>query len=545
MRTLRPYQQEAHDSARRHLEAHGSTLVVLPTGTGKTVVFAKLAAGWGRGNVLILAHRKELIYQARDKVGAELGYAPLVEMGVEGLEDGDLLWQGGQVVVGSVQTMVNTKRLEKYRKAPFDLVVIDEAHHAVASSYGKVLDFFRSLNSQMKVVGVTATPNRADEVALGRVFDTCAFKLDIREAIDGGWLVPVDQEFVVIDGVDFSNVRINRGGEDKGDLNAADLEAILIEEEPLQAMAGPLIERAGADRKCLVFTCGVAHAHLLASIFNRHRTGCAAAVDGETDPKERAAIIERFSKGDLQFLTNYGVFTEGFDAPPAAIVGMGRPTKSEALYAQMLGRVLRPLDGTVDGHPTADARRAAIAGSAKPRALALDFVGNSRHKLVSAVDVLGGVYDAPVRELAADELRRRGGDPMKALEKAKARLLLQEEEEKRMALKAEVAWKAQAVDPFSHDGAVAAGGMERTRGGSTDAQIAFLVNLGVSRETAAGYSKRQASAVIDDLRKQRCTAKQKAILAKYGESTEVNFEEASRVIDEISRNGWKRREVLK
>jgi superfamily II DNA or RNA helicase len=541
VKTPRDYQLEAEAAVRRELSRVGSTLLVLPTGTGKTVVMARLAAGWERGNVLLLAHRIELLDQAAEKLSHELGYLPVVEQGERAMDVG-CLWQGGAVLVGSVQTLANESRRAKFGRHPFDLVLIDEAHHATAASYTRVIDHFRALNPQLKVLGVTATPKRADETALGLVFDTLAYEMPIWDGIELGWLVPVEQEYVAVDEVDFSHVGLGKNEVGESDLKAQDLEAVLVEEEALHALARPIAEKAG-ERQCLVFTSGVAHAHGLAAVLNRYRQGSAKAVDGRTDKKERREAVEAFSRGGLQFLTNFGVFTEGFDAPSTSLVAMGRPTKSVGLYTQMLGRGTRPLPGVVDGPATPDARRAAIAASAKPRLLVLDFVGNSRHKLVSSVDVLGGNYDVEARDLARRRVAaKRGADVGAELKKARAEIALRREQERRRGIVARVGYTTQAVDPFGH-GPAPAGDGGAGRGGATDAQVGLLVSLGVERATALAYGKGQAGKVIESLKAKRCTGKQRAILERYGESADVNFAEASAIIDEIAGNGWRGRRV--
>lgn len=537
-KVLRDYQSEAIEAVLSRFAEPGSeaTLLVLPTGMGKTVCMAKIASSWDRGNVLLLAHRIELLDQAADKLEPELGYRPVVEQADRGM-DVECLWQGGAVLVGSVQTLCGERRLEKFRRHPFDLILVDEAHHATAPSYRRVVEFFRSLNPALRVLGVTATPNRADNTALGLAFDSVAYQLSIWSSIESGWLVPIRQEYVGVECVDFDLVGTGKNELGEADLKPAELEAVMVEEEPLQALARPILEKAG-ERQCLVFCAGVAHAHLLAAVLNRYRQGSAQAVDGQTAKEDRRGAVTAFSEGRLQFLTNYGVFTEGFDVPNVGVVAMGRPTKSVGLYTQMLGRGTRPLPGVVDGPPTPEARRAAIAASRKPDLLALDFVGNSRHKLVSSVDVLGGDFDVESRDLA----RRRtagGGDVMAELKKARAEIVLRQEQEKRRGVRASVAYTSQEVDPFGDDAAPGEAPIDQTRGGSTDAQIGLLVNLGVGRDTAARYTKRQASVVIEKLKAERCTAKQRTILAKYGQPTDVPFEEASRRIDAIAKNGWR------
>jgi superfamily II DNA or RNA helicase len=544
VKALRPYQSAALDATRAQLRQYGSTVVVLPTGLGKTVFAAKLVSEWEAGNSLFLAHTQELIHQAADKLGAELGYAPAVEMNVLG-QDVDTLYQGGMVVVGSVQSMYSDRRLDKYARHPFGLIVVDECHHSTSATYRKVVDRFRELNPSLKVVGITATPNRADGTALGIMFESVAYQMSIQDAVAGGWLVPVVQEYVVVDGLDFDGLKTRKNEFGEGDFTAQQLEELLDQDETLHKMAVPAVEKVG-DRPTLVFTASVAHAHHLAAVINRYKTGSAKAVDGTTPKEERKAIIADFTAGRVQFLCNCAVLTEGFDAPACAAVVMGRPTKSLSLYTQMLGRGLRPLPGLVDGVPEEFDRRMAILTSGKPNTLVLDFVGNSEHKLANAYDVLGGNYDAESKQLAREEARRQRKDVGEVMEQARALLALERQMKDREAIKARVEYGSYAVDPFG-DGGRPAVNMDTgpRRGGASDAQVGLLVNLGVPRETALGYSKRQAGAVIDKLGATRCTVRQAATLAKHGiDPAGVGIERASRIIDAIAANGWRRPEVL-
>ena len=521
----RPYQRAAHEAILAQLRAYSSTVAVLPTGLGKTVLASRLIAEWEQGNVLFLAHTKELIEQAADKLEPELGYRPGIEMGLEAV-DGDTLWQGGMAIVGSVQTMYGDRRLEKYRGHPFGLIVVDECHHASAATYRKVLDFFRVLNPNLKVVGITATPNRADGTALGLVFESVAYQMSINDAIDGGWLVPVDQEYVVVDSLTLDDVSSRKNEFGESDFAAGQLEEL---------MAVPTLDKVG-DRPTLVFTASVRHAHALAAVLNRYRPDSAAAVDGETPKPKRKEITKSFSEGGLQFLVNCAVLTEGFDAPACAAVVMGRPTKSVSLYTQMLGRGLRPLAGVVDGVPDATDRRLAILTSQKSKCLVLDFVGNSKHKLASCYDVLGGNYDVETRALAAREARDGRRDVGEVMAQAAALLALERQWKEREHLKArDVHYGSHAVNPFDAMAAEVVG----------SEYVGLLMNLGVSQAVAERYSKRQAGAVIDSIGAKRCTAKQSSVLQRAGiDPNGIGFERAGRIIDALAANGWQRPEVL-
>jgi len=545
MKTLRPYQTAALDATLAQLKQYDSAVVVLPTGLGKTVYATKLMAGWDRGNCLFLAHTRELIAQAADKLAAELGYRPAVEMNVQGI-DPDTLWQGGLVVVGSVQTMYGDRRLAKYERHPFGLIVVDECHHSTSSTYRKVIDHFRRINPNLKVVGITATPNRADGTALGLMFDAVAYQMSINDAIGDGWLVPVTQEYVVVDTLELDGLKLGKNEFGEADFKAADLEACLTEEEALHKQAIPTVRKVG-DRRTLVFTSTVRHAHDLAAVLNRYKPESAAAVDGTTLPERRKELIRDFSEGRLQFLCNCAVLTEGFDAPVCSAVVMARPTKSLSLYTQMLGRGLRPLPGVVDGVPDGTDRRLGILTSDKPNCLVIDFVGNSEHKLASSYDVLGGNYDAETRALARQEARRQARDVNAVMDQASKLLALERQMKEREHVKAAGAgFVAYDVDPFGDGpGVVGSGYVGPKRGTATDSQVRFLVNLGVQKAVAESYSKRQAGAVIDSLSATRCTVKQAATLAKHGVPADgVGVARASRIIDAIAANGWRRPQEL-
>jgi superfamily II DNA or RNA helicase len=541
---MRDYQQAAYEGVFREFgKGVQSTLVVLPTGTGKTVLFSKVANAWQDGNVLILAHRVELLNQAADKLASDLGFRPPIEQGQRGLEE-DMIWQGGNVIVGSVQTMRNMKRMAKYRGSPFGLVIVDEAHHAVSASYRKIIDQCLELNPNCKVMGVTATPNRADKAALGIVFDSVAYGMELQEGIEQGWLVDIRQEYIQIDDVDFSGITLTRNKFGEADFRRDELETILTEEKALHAMAKPLLDRSTNGEQCLVFNAGVAHAHLMAAVLNRYKDQSAAAVDGKTDPVRREEIVRDFKAGRLQYLCNFGVFTEGFDAPSTVCVVMARPTRSVGLYLQMLGRGTRPLEGVVDGPPTAELRKAAIAASAKTHMVALDYVNNSRHKPVSVVDALGGDYDAEVRALAEDRIREKKdtGTVQEELEKAKADVALYGEEEKRKTIKAqEVRYTSHQVDVFGRGATPVGQSVDVPRGGASDGQIAFLCSFGVAYATAAAMSRRQIGAAINSYKERTCTAKMANILQRFGYQP-VPFDQAKSIIDRIAANGWRRPE---
>ena len=312
--SLRDYQGECVSNITDSLERSKSALAVLPTGCGKTHCFSAVASQWPeeKGMILVLAHREELIWQAKEKIEFWLEQSPRpvrvgVEMGQHRSQKGShgTLW-GEQVVVASVASL-HPKRLAEFNRDAFSLIIVDEAHHCVRknASYNTILRYF----DDCKILGVTATPDRSDEEALGSVFNEVAFAYDIQDAIGDGWLVPVMQEIVHVEDLDFSEIKLSAG-----DLSASALNDILSNETMCHKVCGPTIDIVG-DKQTLVFASGVQQAFKMAEIFNRHKPGSAHAIVGSTDKEERKYLLKAYARGEFQFLCGCGVFTEGFDEP--------------------------------------------------------------------------------------------------------------------------------------------------------------------------------------------------------------------------------------
>jgi len=526
---LRPYQREAVDAVCRELAKHRSTLLVAPTGTGKTIVFAALADLAKRGRVLVLAHREELVRQAADKIHRVTGKTCGVEMAGESvaaeIAQGALI-EGTElpIIIASVATISRPSRLDAFAPDAFSLVVIDECQHSVATSYRSILDYF----SGAKVCGVTATPDRLDGALMAEVFDSAAFVYEIRDAIRDGWLVPVRQKTIALKSLDLSQVKVSKRTKD---FDSADLELQLATDACYHEVAAPLVELAGA-RPTLVFCAGVASAHGLAAVLQGYvGEGNADALDGTTPKDERREIIRRFHDGEMQYLCNCMVLTEGFDAPAAACVAVVRPTQSRALYAQMCGRGLRILGADIDES----------VALGKPDCLVLDFVGNAyKHSLVCVTDVLDGGEDARVSK-HADKLR--AGNPDLTVNEALDLAEEQVAELRRLAKIAPV--DAREVDPFRVFDAFTVLGASSRAGRwagmpPSDRQLQALLRFGVS--PPAGLDKGQASALLDKLcgraDKGLCTYKMARLLAKYGLNPDLTFEAAHAAIDAIAENRW-------
>lgn len=548
--SLRDYQLGAVHGIYSQLYDHRSTLAVLATGLGKTVIAAEVALLWpeDKGRVLFLAHRKELIEQAAKSIGLHIDEDCGIEMAQQSeARQGRSLAGRSKVLVGSVQTLCRLNRLKAYKPEDFGLIITDEAHHGTANSYKTIFGYFQQ-NNQCRFLGITATPDRADEEELGEVFETVAYKMDILDGIEQGWLVPIEQRYVVVEGLDFEACRTTAGdlnerdlervmaganseeiGDDESGLTEDQIEARKKQERMLHAVADPTIREANR-RPGIVFCVTIDHAEKMAAMFRRYGV-TAESVTQNTTPDMRAEHIDAFKKGRLQFLVGVGVFTEGFDAPNAAVIAVARPTKSRALYTQMVGRATRPVPDAVNGVETAEQRLANIAASNKPTATVLDFVGNSgRHKLISTADILGEAYPADLRAEVVERMRQLGvtGDVRKEMSDLQARrelmrkladeeaeLKRQEaqrryqelmdrlrEEERLKHLKAQARYEARDVDPFGNK-AQHQHGQEEFRGGASEKQIQYVVGLGVPYEKAITYGRGQIGAVIQELQSRK------------------------------------------
>tara|TARA_R100000458_G_scaffold45232_1_gene43436 strand:- start:5560 stop:7113 length:1554 start_codon:yes stop_codon:yes gene_type:complete len=516
----------------------------MPTGCGKTIVFAE-AIRIASKRCMVIAHREELIRQAAKKVELVTSEKPAIEMAEERSYERDSRMRC-KVVVASVQTL-NAKafignRMHKFNPDDFSLLIIDEAHHAVAQSYLRVIEHFKR-NKKLKVIGVSATPDRADKLALGQVFDVVAYKYELADSIRDGWLVPILQRVVRVESLDFN--KVNKSA---GDLNQRQLAEVMEYEKNLHGIATPTLELTG-DKKTIVFASSVAHAERLAEIFNRHKPASARMVCGKTPKDIRAGIISDYAEGKFQYLVNVGIATEGFDDPSVEVVVMARPSCSRALVAQMVGRGTRPLPDTVDGLDSASERRAAIEASAKPNCEVIDFVGNStRHKLVYAADILGGVESKAAERVIEKQSEDNDAAPVDILEELeRAEEELQKEEEaraavsKRSVIKANVKYKAADLNPFDVLQISAPRTVWTGAPPLTTNQQAMLTRNGISTNDVDHHTQRVLFKELVRRRKENlCTYKQAKIMRKFGYSGNETFKEASRIIDSLAANNWKR-----
>lgn len=570
---LRDYQKESVSSIIAQWRTVRSTLLVLYTGGGKTIIFADLIHQCQPKRTLVIAHREELIFQAKHKIEDSTGILCDVEMA--DLAASTYLYEKKPVVIATVQTLVSgrtKKRMERFNPMDFGLIIIDECHHSTASTYRKILDYFIAGNPDIKIAGFTATPQRSDKEALGQIFESVAARFDILDGIESGWLCDITQQFVSVGTLDYSHIKTVAG-----DLNQSQLASVMEAEENIAGVCQPSLEVIyglppktltaipvpewtdylsklnKAPRRTIVFTASVAHAEACCNIFNRAMPNIAEWVCGKTAKQTRREMLLRFSTGETPVMVNCGVLTEGYDNPHVEVIVMGRPTKSETLYRQMVGRSTRPLPGVVDGPETSELRKGAIAASAKPFCRIIDFVGNSgKHKLVSCMDILGGKISEQAKDRAVGKAKEEG-KPVRvsrALSKAevdldhermeKAKERKRQEEARKAYLVPKSNFTHQNISPFEL-GQLMKNSSGKSRDGRqfSEPQKKRLLMNGVD-PNAVNY--RQGQAVIAKILS-RPTESQKRVLLRAGYSPSeltMSCSEASKLIDKVKANGWRR-----
>ena len=511
---LRPYQQQARDHIHAEWEnGHTRTLLVLPTGTGKTIVFASVAADQVRAGdrVLILAHRGELLEQAADKLQRSTGLVSAVEKA-----DATCLNTWFRVVVGSVQTLQRTARLERFPHDYFGTIIIDEAHHAITDGYRRILDYF----GDAKVLGVTATPDRGDMRNLGEVFDSLAFEYKLTDAIKEGYLCRIMAQTIPLK-LDISSVTMSGG-----DYAVEDLGTAL--DPYLEQIAAEMAQRC-KGRKTVVFLPLIKTSQKFRDLLNSHGFRAAEVNGQSTDRKE---VLADFDAGKYNVLCNSMLLTEGWDCPSVDCVVVLRPTKVRSLYSQMVGRGTRLSPGKSD-------------------LLLLDFLWmTDKHELCRPADLV--CEDRAVARQMTENLAQTGcpEDIEEAAVQASEDVVAQREEALAKQLEEQRRKKARLVDPLQYEmsiqaedlaGYVPAFGWEA--GPPTEQQAAALEKLGILPDAVESAGK--ASLLLDRLNKRRAegltTPKQIRVLERYGFQSvgTWSFDAAKHMIDRIAAGGWR------
>ena len=512
---LRPYQEEAKNAIfEQWKNGTRRTLLVLPTGCGKTIVFAKVTEDCVRhGNrVLVLAHRGELLDQAADKIRKTTGLGCAVEKAEESCQGS---WF--RIVVGSVQTLMREKRLNQFPEDYFNTIIVDEAHHCISDSYQRVLKHFPDAN----VLGVTATPDRGDMQNLGQYFESLAYEYTLPKAIKEGYLSPIKALTIPLK-IDMSGVSVQAGDFKIGEIGTAldpYLEGIAAE-----------MEKYCQDKKTVVFLPLVKTSQKFRDILNEHGFK-AAEVNG--DSQDRAEILRDFESGKYNVLCNSMLLTEGWDCPGVDCIVVLRPTKVRSLYCQMVGRGTRLSPG-------------------KDHLLLLDFLWHTeRHELCHPASLI--CESEEVAQRMTENLKKEAGYPVdleEAEEKASQDVVAQREEALAKQLAEMRRRKKKLVDPLQFEMSIQAEDLSGyipsfgwEIGPATENQKKTLEKLGILPDQIENAGK--AAKLLDRLDKRRqeglTTPKQIRFLEGRGfqHVGTWQFDTARKLIDRIAANGWR------
>ena len=512
---LRDYQEEARTAIANEWEKGvKKTLLVLPTGCGKTIVFSKVIEDRVKlgERVLILAHRSELLDQASDKLAKATGIFTATEKAEQ-----SCLNTWFRVVVGSVQTLQRPKRLAQFDKDYFDTIVVDEAHHCISDSYQRVLDHFGNAN----VLGVTATPDRGDMRNLGSYFESLAYEYTLPKAIRNGYLSPIKALTIPLD-LDLSAVSMQ-----SGDFKASEVGTAL--DPYLEQIADEMLKYC-LDKKTVVFLPLVKTSQKFRDILNE-KGFKAAEVNG--DSKDRAEVLEDFSKGKYNVLCNSMLLTEGWDEPSVDCIVVLRPTKVRSLYSQMVGRGTRLYPGKED-------------------LLLLDFLWHTeRHELCHPASLI--CENEEVAKKMTENMEIVAGtaiDIEEAEEKAASDVVAQREEALAKQLEEMRRRKRKLVDPLQFEMSIQAEDLSTyvpsfgwEMAPPSDKQIKALEKCGIFPDTIDNAGK--ASMILDRLSKRRdeglTTPKQIRFLEGKGfkHVGMWQFQDAKHMIDRIAVNGWR------
>ncbi len=511
---LRPYQETARQKVQEEWEeGKKRTLLVLPTGTGKTIVFSKIIEDRVKKGerVLVIAHRGELLEQASDKLYKSTGLKTATEKAEQ-----TSLGSFYRVVVGSVQTLQREKRLNQFPPEYFDTIVIDEAHHAISDGYQRVLQHFESAN----VLGVTATPDRGDMRNLGSYFESLAYEYSLPEAIKSGYLSPIKALTIPLK-LDLSNVK-----QQAGDFSTKDLGTAL---DPYLEQIAEEMKKQCFNRKTVVFLPLVKTSQKFRDILNKHGFK-AAEVNGESTDREQ--VLKDYEEGKYNVLCNSMLLTEGWDCPSVDCVIVLRPTKVRALYSQMVGRGTRLAPG-------------------KKELLLLDFLWHTeRHELCHPANLIA--TDETVAKKMTENIEELGApiDLEQAEQQAKEDVALEREESLAKQLAEMKKRKRKLVDPLQFEMSIQA--TELTdyvpsfgwqMSPPTDKQVKTLEKWGIFPDEIENAGK--AEMLISRLIKRRdaglSTPKQIRFLENRGfqHVGTWQFEAAAKLINRIAANGWR------
>lgn len=460
------------------------------------------------GKALVLAHREELLTQARDKIGATTGLTCAFEKG-----DSTALGAYDPITCASVQTLMRDSRLRRFAPSHYGTIIVDEAHHCLSDSYQNILKYFGGA----KVLGVTATPDRGDKRNLGDYFDDIAYEYSIRDAVNEGYLSQILIKTMPLK-ISLDGVKTTAG-----DFSADDLGSAI---DPYLEQIAKLIPK---DRKTLIFLPLIATSETM----TRHLRKLGYKVEHiDGNSAERKEILERFHTGETTVLCNSMLLTEGYDEPTIDCIVCLRPTKIRSLYAQIVGRGTRICEG-------------------KKNLLILDFLWHSeQHDLCHPASLIADKSDvaAIMTEISQSGETFELGELQ---EKAESTARAAREQSLASALKANIFKASKLIDPMefalsTHDDEIQSyvPTFKWEREAPTEKQLETLSRMKFNPKsiTSRGYAAALLNSVIKRSSRHLATPSQIKILRRFGyqNAGEFTFESASKTISEIANNGWRR-----
>lgn len=515
MMKLRPYQEEAKAAILKEWdEGRQKTLLVLPTGCGKTIVFSKVIEEEVRKGkrTLVLAHRGELLEQAADKLSKACGLNCAVEKAEE-----SAIGSYYRVTVGSVQSLMQEKRLNRFKPTHYDTIIVDEAHHVLSESYQRVLNHFEDAN----VLGVTATPDRGDMRNLGTYFESLAYEYTLPRAIKEGYLSKIKAQTIPLN-IDLSAVK-----QQSGDYSTSDLGTAL---DPYLEQIAEEMSKLCQDRKTVVFLPLVKTSQKFCNML-KNKGFRAAEVNGNSS--DRKEVLEAFDQGEYNVLCNSMLLTEGWDCPSVDCIVVLRPTKVRSLYCQMVGRGTRLFDG-------------------KEYLLLLDFLWHTeKHELCRPAHLIS--ENEEVSKKMIEIVKNASGAPVDIQEveqKAKEDVIAEREERLAAQLAEMRKRKRKFVDPLQFEMSIQAEDLSSyvpafgwEMSPPSEKQLKALEKYGIFPDDIECAGK--AKLLLDRLNKRKeeglTTPKQIRFLENKGFNHvgTWDFHQAKKIIDRIAGNNWK------
>lgn len=553
--SLREYQTEDADAITEALVENQSALLRAATGLGKAVILAELARRYvTQGKVLCVVDVGKLVMQLAETFRQHTGKRV-------GILTGDYKKDlNADIIVSTVQSLyAGEDGDEEYRRwnpHEYALLEVDECESSVAPAFRKVVEWFTQTPS-LRMVGCTATPFRSDGVAMAELYDYGVsepgpLNRDICWGIDNGWLVKVRQGFVRTS-IDFGTLKVKKNDHGEADYSDRAIAELITQEQALIEIAQGIHSQIG-ERKAIAICPDTASADALADYLNAEKSGSAAPVHRSL-PHDPMEVMRKHYRGDFQIMTSVNLVLKGYDDPEVSATCGCRNTKSRRLYSQFLGRGTRPLKSIVDdlnAAESAEERRSIIADSEKPNTLMVNLVGvDESVRDMTVIDVLGERLGEEVKNRAKKRSQQsdEDTDPEEEAQRAQEEIDAEKEEQRKKLEQARQSFKVKGeTEAAWTDDLRVKGGASSGAGSIKPNHLNLLQKFRVPDKDIERMTPERAKKLSGELirraKKGLATYRQCKTLKRHGytpgEYQSMTFDEASRAIDMIAQNGWRR-----